>query len=52
MFSKQLIIKAIKFFPSSSHNDLGRRITELDLDSRGIDLSGSIPSKKTPYAII
>lgn len=46
MFSKQLILKAVDFMPNNSHNELDHEIIKLDLDSKGINLSGSIGNKK------
>lgn len=46
MFSKQLILKAVDFMPSKTHNELEREIIALDLNTKGIDLSGSIENKK------
>ena len=46
MFSKQLILKAVDALPQKSHNELDQEIINLDLDSKEIDLTGSIFDKK------
>ena len=52
MFSKQLILKAIEFMSSNSHNFLDNKIIELDLDNRDIVLTGSIHTPWKYYNVI
>ena len=46
MFSKQLIVKAVDFMSTLSHDQLDKEIIYLDLDNRGIRIEGSIQNKK------
>lgn len=47
MISKQIIIFSVQDLPSDSHKSLDRELQLMDLDSRGINLTGSIPNKKS-----